>query len=108
MNIDLHKLAEVLHKAKMKECLFPNQYSRQPFPQKKNEQLGGFGYLPQPWTDLAYAQAKAVIKHLNEISQQQDVEHLDVVLDATEGGDKAVTGGESAAIAHNLTHGATQ
>lgn len=55
---DIRTLAKVLHGARMKEC-WGHWDNRQPWPDKLP---GDFGYIPQPWVDIAWAQAKAVIE----------------------------------------------
>ncbi len=56
------ELAKILHDAKIKDCdILGFLAERKPWPVKLP---GDFGYEPQPWVEVAYEQAKAVLKFL--------------------------------------------
>lgn len=63
-DVEIFKLAKVIHDAKMKECYFGKdrvQSECDKFP----ETLTPRNYVtPQPWIDIALTQAKAAMKHL--------------------------------------------
>jgi len=59
----LARLAHVLHESRMKFCSIGEH--NQPWPDKLP---GDFGYVPQPWVDIAFAQAKSVMEWFNVTS----------------------------------------
>ena len=52
---EIETLAELLHKVRMKTCYTKGYDHNQPWPDKMPPD---FGYVPQPWVDIAWAQAK--------------------------------------------------
>lgn len=58
----LARLARIIHETRIEVCHGKQAVGvRDPWP----DQLpGDFGYVPQPWVDIAWAQAKAVLKEV--------------------------------------------
>lgn len=55
----IEKLAKLLHETRMRFCYMPGYDNKQPWPERMPPD---FGYIPQPWVDIAWAQAKAVLE----------------------------------------------
>lgn len=65
------KLAQIIHEAKNKLCYVNGNPSyRNEWPLCKRE---NYGHNPQPWVDVAIAQAKAVIDHQNHGTSAQSL-----------------------------------
>ena len=62
-----HELATILHRSRMRLCWGNDDAGgRQPWVgSPPGKWPGDFGYDPQPWIDIAYVQAKAVIDELD-------------------------------------------
>lgn len=57
---DEWELARIIHEARIAFCWGPGAVGkRDKWPSKRP---GDFGYQPQPWSDIALAQARAVLK----------------------------------------------
>ena len=53
------EIAKALHESRMAFCYPEGMSHNQPWPQKLP---GDFGYVPQPWVDIVFAQAQAVME----------------------------------------------
>jgi hypothetical protein len=56
------EIAKIIHETRMDLCWGKNRNGRDPWPEKMPPD---FGYVPQPWVDIAWAQAGAVMEAIN-------------------------------------------
>jgi hypothetical protein len=61
--VNKREIARVLHESRMKLCYGDLNDKKQPWPKKLP---GDYGYVTQPWIEIAWAQAEAVIKLLEK------------------------------------------
>lgn len=56
-------IAKTIHETRMQFCWGKDRNGRDPWPEKLP---GDFGYMPQPWVDIAWEQAGAVLRIVEE------------------------------------------
>lgn len=56
------EIAKVIHDTRMNFCWGKDRNGREPWPEKMPPD---FGYVPQPWVDIAWAQASAVMEMMD-------------------------------------------